>query len=175
LIADVDLKAIEAATDEFVGPVGNVDYKQLVEKLGGTRRNRVFSFFGINPPRREAEAVVAEAEEKKQQKEQQKAAEKRKRRGKVGGASAPKRPKLLESIFASEPLQAKGNSGDDVEVEHREEPARQSPIAPAPIEVAPIAVRRAFALECSAMVEESDEEEGYNASPIQVSAALDGP
>jgi len=65
-IADIDPKAIEAAVDEFVGHVGSVEYKQLVEKLGGTRRNRVFSFFGINPPRREAEALVAEAKEKKQ-------------------------------------------------------------------------------------------------------------
>ena len=66
LLSNVDPKAIEAATDKFVGPVGNVEYKQLMEKLGGTRRNRVFSFFGINPPRREAEALLAEAEEKKQ-------------------------------------------------------------------------------------------------------------
>ena len=66
LIADVDPKAIEVAADEFVGPVGNVEYKQLVEQLGGTRRNRDFSFFGINPPHREAEAVVVEAKEKKQ-------------------------------------------------------------------------------------------------------------
>ena len=70
LIADIDPKAIENAADEFVGPVGLVEYKQLVEKLGGVRRNGVFSFFGINPPRREAEAVIAEAEEKKQQREQ---------------------------------------------------------------------------------------------------------
>ena len=70
LIADTNPKAIETAADEFVGPVGLVEYKQLVEKLGRTRRNRVFSFFGINPPRREAEAVIAEAEEKKQQREQ---------------------------------------------------------------------------------------------------------
>jgi hypothetical protein len=70
LIADIDSKAIEAAADEFVDPVGSVEYKQLVEKLGGTRRNWVFSFFGINPPRREAEAAMAEAEEKKQQSEQ---------------------------------------------------------------------------------------------------------
>ena len=66
LISDVDPKAIEAAADEFVDPVGSVEYKQLVEKLGGNRRNRVFSFFGITPPHREAEAVMAEAEEKKQ-------------------------------------------------------------------------------------------------------------
>ena len=65
LLTYVNPKAIEAAADEFVGPVGNVDYKQLMEKLGGTRRNRVFSFFGINPPRREAETVLAEDEEKK--------------------------------------------------------------------------------------------------------------
>ena len=66
LLSDVDPKAIEAAAEEAVGPVGNVEFKQLMEKLGGTRRNRVFSFFGINPPRREAEALLAEAEEKKQ-------------------------------------------------------------------------------------------------------------
>ena len=113
MIADIDSKAIETAADEFIGLVGLVEYKQLVEKLG-TRRNRVFNFFGINPPRREAEVAIAEAEEKKQQKEQQKAAasgvgatnalEKKKRRGKASGTSAPKRPKLLESIFTSGPL-----------------------------------------------------------------------
>jgi hypothetical protein len=65
LIADIDPKAIEIAADEFVGPVGLVEYKQLVEKLGGTRRNWVFSFSRINPPRCEAEAAIAEAEEKK--------------------------------------------------------------------------------------------------------------
>ena len=68
LIADIDSKAIETTADEFISLVGLVEYKQLVEKLG-TRRNRVFSFFGINPPRREAEAVIVEAEEKRQQKE----------------------------------------------------------------------------------------------------------
>jgi len=39
LTADIDPKAIEAVVDEFVGPMGSVEYKQLVEKLGGTRRN----------------------------------------------------------------------------------------------------------------------------------------
>ena len=68
LLSDVDPKAIKAAADEAVGTVANIEFKQLMEKLGGTRRNRVFRCFGINPPRREAEAVVAEAEEKKQQK-----------------------------------------------------------------------------------------------------------
>ena len=68
MLLDIDPKAIEAVADEAVGPVGNVEYKQLMEKLGGTRRNRVFSFFGIKPPRREGEAVLAEAKEKKQQK-----------------------------------------------------------------------------------------------------------
>jgi hypothetical protein len=37
-----------------------------MEQLGGTQRNRVFSFFRINPPHREAEVVLAEAEETKQ-------------------------------------------------------------------------------------------------------------
>ena len=64
-LADVDPKVAETAADEAVGPVGNVEFKQLVEKLGGTRKNRVFSFFGIVPPRSEEEALLAEAEEKK--------------------------------------------------------------------------------------------------------------
>ena len=106
LISDVDPKAIEIAADEFVDPVGNVECKQLVEKLGGTRRNRVFSFFGIDPPRRNAEAVLAEAEEKKQQKSAgcagtTSALEKKKWRGKAAGESAPKRPKLLDSSAGS--------------------------------------------------------------------------
>ena len=67
-----------------------------------------------------------------------------------------------------QPLQAKGDSEDDVDVEHYEEPPRQSPAAATPIAVAPIAVRRVPVLEYSAMAEESDEDEGQNASPIQV-------
>ena len=68
LFADVDPKAIETTADEVVGPVGNVEFKQLVKKLGGTQKNRVFSFFEIVLPCREAGALLAEAEEKKQQK-----------------------------------------------------------------------------------------------------------
>ena len=68
LFADVDPKATEAVADEAVGPVANVEFKQLMEKLGDTRRNRVFNFFRIDPPRREAEAMLEEAKEKKQQK-----------------------------------------------------------------------------------------------------------
>jgi hypothetical protein len=129
LITDVDPKVIEVAADEFVGPMGNVEFKQLVEKLSGTRRNRVFSFFGINPPYREAEAVLAKAEEKKQQKAAGGASatgtlEKKKRQGKAAGTSASKCPKLLELIFSLGTLQSKGDSEDDVEVEHREEPPR---------------------------------------------------
>jgi hypothetical protein len=39
LFADVDPKVIETIGDEAVGPVANVEYKQLVEKLGGTQKN----------------------------------------------------------------------------------------------------------------------------------------
>ena len=39
LFAYFDPKVIEASADEAVGPVGNVEYKQLVEKLGGTQKN----------------------------------------------------------------------------------------------------------------------------------------
>ena len=87
------------------------------------------------------------------------ALEKKKRRGKAGGARAPKRPKLLELIFASELLLAKGSSEDDVEVGHHEELPRPSPTAPALIAVAPITVRRAPTLEYSAMAEESNKDE----------------
>ena len=52
LNADVYPKVAETAADEAVGPMGNVEFKQLVEKLGFPRKNRVFSFFGIVPPRR---------------------------------------------------------------------------------------------------------------------------
>ena len=52
LNADVYPKVAETAADEAVGPMGNVEFKQLVEKLGGTWKNRVFSFFGIVPPPR---------------------------------------------------------------------------------------------------------------------------
>ena len=65
LFADVDSKVIKTVADEAIGPVANVEYKQLVEKLGGTQKNRVFSFLEIVPPCREAEALLAEAEEKK--------------------------------------------------------------------------------------------------------------
>ena len=39
LFTYVDPKVIEASADEAVGPMGNVEYKQLVEKLGGTQKN----------------------------------------------------------------------------------------------------------------------------------------
>ena len=119
-------------------------------------------------------SVLAEAEERKQQKAASgagatSALEKKKRREKATDGNAPKHPKLLDSIFGSEPLQSKGDSEDDMkEEEHHEEPPRQSSTVPTPIAVAPIAVRRAPVLEYSAMAEESDEHEGHNASPIQV-------
>ena len=50
------------------------------------------------------------------------ALEKKKWRGKTGGAKAPKRPKLLQSLFASEPLKVKGDFEDDVNVVDSEEP-----------------------------------------------------
>jgi hypothetical protein len=94
--------------------------------------------------------------------------EKKKRRGKAGGASAPKRPKLLESIFASEQLQEKGRFEDDVDMEHCEELPRQSPAASAPIAVAPIPATRASVLEYNVMAEESDVDEGHKDSPVVV-------
>ena len=109
MLSDVDPKAIEAAADEFIGPVGNVEYKQLTEKIGGIRRNRVFSFFGVDPPRCGAEAVLVEAEEKKQQKAAggagaTSALEKKKGRGKAAGTSAAKCPKVLDTILGPDVL-----------------------------------------------------------------------
>ena len=65
MLADVDPKAIEAVANEAVGPVTNVEYKLQMEILGGTRKNRVFSFLDIVPPRRAADVLWVEAEEKK--------------------------------------------------------------------------------------------------------------
>ena len=81
------------------------------------------------------------------------ALEKKKQRGKASITSAPKRPKLLELIFASELLQSKGNSKDDVGVVDCEESPRQSPAAAAPI---------------MAMAKESDKGEGQKDSPLTV-------
>ena len=167
--ADVDPKAIEAAADEAIGPVANVEFKQLLEKLGGTRGNRVFSFFGIDPPSREAKVMLAEAEAK--EKNQQKAGggagativlDKKNRRGKTAGASAAKRSRLLESILGPDPLQSKGDSEDDIgEEEYREESRPHQ----APVAAAPIAARRAPMLEYSAMAVDSDEDKGRATSP----------
>ena len=77
--------------------MGNVEFKHLVDKLGGTRKNRVFSFFGIVPPRREAEVLLVEAKEKRQQKAAVGAGativlEKKKLRGSAAGVGAVKFP-----------------------------------------------------------------------------------
>ena len=45
---------------------------------------------------------------------------------KTGWAKAPKRPKLMESFFVSEPLKAKGDSEDDVNVVDSEQPPLSS-------------------------------------------------
>ena len=69
--------------------------------------------------------MLAEAKERKQQKAASgagatSALEKKKRRGKAVGVTAPKRPKLLDSIFGSEPLKSKGDSEDDMEEEEHQ-------------------------------------------------------
>ena len=123
------------------------------EAWGHSRELRVFSFFGINPPRRKAEVMVADAEEKKQQKAAGGAGttiilEKKKQRGKATGASAAKHPKLLDSILGPDLLQSKGDSEEE---HHEDSPRCQSLVA-----VTPIDARRAPALEYSAMAAESD-------------------
>jgi hypothetical protein len=147
--------------------VANVEYKQLVEKLGGTRKNRVFSFFGIVPPHREAEVLLAEAKEKKQQKPTVGAGativlENKKRRGSAAGTGAAKHPRLLESLLGVSPLQSKGDSEDDVEEEERRE---ESLPQQASVAAAPITARHASTLEYSTMAVESDGDKGRTASP----------
>ena len=57
--------AVEMLADEAIGAEAAKERTLLQSRLGGTRNNRVFAFFEIEPPRRAADARVAEAEEKK--------------------------------------------------------------------------------------------------------------
>ena len=50
---------MEARADDILGPMSGSEYDLLQTKLGGTRGNRVFSFFEIEAPQRFAEAQIA--------------------------------------------------------------------------------------------------------------------
>jgi hypothetical protein len=58
-------RKVEAHGDFILGPVSPKEYKDTVAELNGSRTNRVFEFFKINPPERVGFAKHREAVEKK--------------------------------------------------------------------------------------------------------------
>jgi hypothetical protein len=58
-------RKVEAHGDFILGPVLPKEYKDTVAELNGSRINRVFEFFKINPPERVGFAKHREAAEKK--------------------------------------------------------------------------------------------------------------
>ena len=59
---------MEILADEAIGAEAAKERTLLESRLGGTRNNRVFTFFEIVAPRCSADARLAEAEEKKKAK-----------------------------------------------------------------------------------------------------------
>jgi hypothetical protein len=58
-------RKVEAHGDFILGPVSPKEYKDTVAELNGSRTNRVFEFFKINPPERIGFAKHREAAERK--------------------------------------------------------------------------------------------------------------
>jgi hypothetical protein len=58
-------RKVEAHGDFILGPVSPKEYKDTVTELNGSRTNRVFKFFKINPPERVGFAKHHEAAERK--------------------------------------------------------------------------------------------------------------
>jgi hypothetical protein len=58
-------RKVEAHGDFILGPVSPKKYKDTVAELNGSRTNRVFEFFKINPPERVGFAKHRDAAEKK--------------------------------------------------------------------------------------------------------------
>jgi hypothetical protein len=58
-------RKVEAHGDFILGPVSPKEYKDTVAELNGSRTNRVFEFFKINPPERVGFAKHREAAERK--------------------------------------------------------------------------------------------------------------
>ena len=57
-VSALNVKTVDAHAGEMVGPVSGNEYDLLLSKLGGTHRNRVFHFFGVEAPQRTAEALL---------------------------------------------------------------------------------------------------------------------
>jgi hypothetical protein len=58
-------RKVEAHGDFILGPVSPKEYKDTVTELNGSRTNRVFEFFKVNPPERVGFAKHREAAERK--------------------------------------------------------------------------------------------------------------
>jgi hypothetical protein len=58
-------RKVEAHGDFILGPVSPKEYKDTVAELNGSRTNRVFEFFKINPPERVGFAKHREAAKRK--------------------------------------------------------------------------------------------------------------
>jgi hypothetical protein len=65
LLAVLRKRKVEAHGDFILGPVSPKEYKDTIAELNGSRTNRVFEFFKINPPERVGFAKYREAAEKK--------------------------------------------------------------------------------------------------------------
>jgi hypothetical protein len=65
LSAVLKKRKVEAHGDFILGPVSPKEYKDTVAELNGSRTNRVFEFFKINPPECVGFAKHHEAAEKK--------------------------------------------------------------------------------------------------------------
>jgi hypothetical protein len=59
---------VESLADEVLGSKANNEYQLFLAKLGGTRSNQVFHFFGVEAPQHVVEVHLLEAEEKKAKK-----------------------------------------------------------------------------------------------------------
>jgi hypothetical protein len=58
-------RKVEAHGDFILGPVSPKEYKDTVTELNGSRTNRVFEFFKVNPPERVGFAKHCEAADRK--------------------------------------------------------------------------------------------------------------
>ena len=156
---------MESLADDILGPVSGSEYDLLQSKLGGTRGNRVFSFFEIEAPQRSAENQIAN----------QKATavavgaggstavlkKKKRKRGGPGPSGAKrsklvKRSKLLEFLTSS-PLRSAGESEDDGGKGSLVAAASPT-IAAQPVTVAAPPPKAPPALEYSAMEPDGDDE-----------------
>ncbi|RLM56159.1 hypothetical protein C2845_PM10G11420 [Panicum miliaceum] len=124
-VLDFDENSVESWADEILGAESFGEYKAILQKLGGTRTNRVFRAFEIEaPPSITATRHQAAKEKWKLKKETQEMKavggapvtaqleqKKRKLGAKAGGPS--KRTRVVDILFgASSPLTAKENVED---------------------------------------------------------------